>query len=183
MTTVFTSFLRCSHHLSGVHIVSGPTQTRTVYNEEEKERPQQLSAQLTAVAGPLQQIDEDAEQTSDTFSEDIKLQIEDINQNAWARQLQHDCISHLLLYAPQDRDYLTYLGKNTKEQYAKQIKEGNVFLLKCEFPLQLLLLIILHVLRCPILYYAVKFSDLGKINEAEDVEGKSLMTAYLRYSS
>ena len=53
-----------------------------MYNEEEKERLQQLSAQLTAVAGPLQQIDEDTEQ----------LQIEDINQNAWARQLQDDCI-------------------------------------------------------------------------------------------
>ena len=63
-----------------------------MYNEEEKERLQQLSAQLTAVAGPLQQIDEDTEQTSDTLSEDIKLQIEDINQNAWARQLQDDCI-------------------------------------------------------------------------------------------
>jgi hypothetical protein len=36
MTTVFTSYLRCSHHFSGVHIVSAGSEPpdRSVYREE-----------------------------------------------------------------------------------------------------------------------------------------------------
>ncbi len=63
-------------------------------------------------------------------------------------------------------------------QYADAIEAGNIFFLKTDPALQLLLWIISYVIRCPILYYEVKFTDYGRNNEAEDVEEKEFMSSF-----